>query len=98
MPQVLSANRLADGIVVFLDAAGQWVESIAGAEVFADKAALEAGVARATRSAAANLVVEVAPVDVALTPRGPQPTHIRDRIRAAGPTVYLDHGKQAAGL
>ncbi len=98
MPQIVSANRLTDGIVVFLAASDAWVEGIAGARIFDDKASLEAGMATAGRASAENIVVDVAPVEVAQTPRGPEPKHIRDRIRAAGPTVRTDHGKQAAGL
>ncbi len=96
MPQVVSANRLDDGIVVFLARGEAWVEQIAGAEVFSDKAALEAALARGQAAVDENLVVDIAPVDVEITPRGIEPKHIRDRIRAAGPTVRLDHGKQAA--
>lgn len=96
MPQVVSANRLHDGAVVFLAAGDAWAEWISEARVFDDKAGLEAGLARAQADVKANRVVDIAPVDVEITPRGPKPTHIRDRIRAAGPTVRLDHGKQSA--
>ena len=96
MPQVVSANRLDDGIVVFLASNDAWVERLADAEVFADKATFESGLARAQTAAGRSVVVEVAPVDVEITPRGLAAKHIRDRIRAAGPTVRLDHGKQAA--
>ena len=96
MPQVVSANRLSDGIVVFQDSAGGWVESLGGAAILNDKAALASALALAAQAVAGNVVVDVAPVDVELTSRGPLPTHIRDRIRAAGPTVRQDHGKQAA--
>jgi len=97
MPQVVSANRLTDGVVVFLAPGGAWAERLAGAAVFTDKPALENGLAQARDAAARNLVVDIAAVDVETTPRGLLPKHIRDRIRAAGPTVHLDHGKQAAG-
>ena len=96
MPHVLSANRLADGIVVFLAEDGGWVERIGDAAILADKAALEAGMERARAATAANVVVEAAPVEVDATPAGVRPRHVRDRIRAMGPTVRLDHGKQAA--
>jgi len=96
MPQVVSANRLTDGIVVFLAPANLWVERLGDAEIYADKASANAALARAQTAVVGNQVVDIAPVDVEITPRGPEPTHIRDRIRAAGPTVRLDHGKQAA--
>ena len=95
MPQIVSANRLSDGIVVFLAKGDVWVERLADAEILADKAALDDGLGRARTAMANNLVVDVAPVEVKLTAQGPAPTHIRDKIRAAGPTVRLDHGKQA---
>jgi hypothetical protein len=95
MPQIVSANRLADGIIVFLAKGDAWVERLSDAELFADKAGAEAGLARAQAAMEENLVVEITPFDVEMTLHGPTPTHIRDRIRAAGPTVRLDHGKQA---
>ncbi len=95
MLQIISANRLSDGLVVFLASDGAWVERLAEAEVFSDKAASAAGLARAQTAAARNIIVDIAPVDVEIAPDGPWPTHIRDRIRAAGPTVRRDHGKQA---
>lgn len=95
MPQVISANRLGDGIIVFLAKGGNWVESLAGAEIFADKTGAEAGLAAAGAAMAANIIIEITPFDVDITSAGPVPRHIRDRIRSAGPTVRLDHGKQA---
>ena len=95
MPQVVSANRLDDGIVVFLAADDRWVEGLGDAQVFAEKAEAEAGLARGQAAVAHNLVVDIQPMDVAQTPRGVEAKHIRDRIRAAGPTVRRDHGKQA---
>ncbi len=95
MPQVLSANRLSDGAVVFLAPDESWAERIGAAQVFEGKAALAMALERGQAAMAHNVVVDAAPVDVEITPRGPLPTHIRERIRAAGPTVRLDHGKQA---
>jgi hypothetical protein len=95
MPQVVSANRLDDGVVVFLAAGDRWVERLGDAEVFGDKAGAEYGLARGLAAVARNIVVEVQLVEVEQTARGIEARHIRDRIRAAGPTVRLDHGKQA---
>ena len=95
MPQIVSANRLVDGVVVFLAMDDQWVETLGGAEVFTDGASAEAGLARGRAAAARNIVVEILPVEVEQTAHGPRARHIRDRIRAAGPTVRRDHGMQA---
>jgi hypothetical protein len=96
MPQVVTANRLTDGIVVYLGPGGSWVEYLSQAAVFDDKTSIEAALAAGQDSVVANLVVDVFAFDVTATAKGPQASHIRDRIRAMGPTVHPDHGKQAA--
>ena len=59
MPQVVSANRLTDGIVVFLGAEGTWVEGLQQATLF-EAADLAPALARAEAQRAANIVVEIA--------------------------------------
>jgi hypothetical protein len=95
MPQIVSANRLTDGIIVFLAKGDAWVEKLNDAEIFGDKASVDAGLARAQSAMAKNLIVEITPVEIEIAPGGISAKHIRDRIRSAGPTVHLDHGKQA---
>ena len=75
---------------------GGWAERLEQGAVFADANAAKAGVAKAEADMKANRVVEIMPVDVEITPQGPKPTHLRDKIRVAGPTVHRDHGKQAS--
>ena len=96
MPQVVTANRLTDGIVVYLGPGGDWVEFLSKASVFDTKPAVEAALKDAQVAVTQNKVVDIFAFDVTLTPAGPQAAHIRDRIRAMGPTVHRDHGKQAA--
>jgi hypothetical protein len=98
MMQVLSASRLDDGLIVFYGSAGTWVEGLQQALVLEDKAALEAALARARQDVAANRVMEIVPMDITREAGLLVPVSLRDRIRAAGPTVRLDTGKQAAGL
>jgi hypothetical protein len=95
MPQVLTANRLKDGEVVYLAADGAWVERIAGAQVFATKAEGEAALAIGVEAERTQLVVHAYLFDV--TPADTtKPVKMREIIRAAGPTVRRDLGKQAA--
>ena len=94
MPQVVSANRLTDGIVVFLGASG-WGEKLADAQLFETPNDAKAGLARAEADQRANLIIEITPFDVDVTPSGLAPKHLRDKVRCAGPTVHRDHGKQA---
>ena len=95
MSQVVSANRLSDGIVVFLGPGHHWVESLQAAEIFPDPAAIKAALDRVANDVKANRVVEVAAFDVTSASGRIEAGHLRDRIRAAGPTVRMDHGKQA---
>ncbi len=97
MPQVVSANRLSDGIVVFLATDGRWVEGLRDAALF-DATSIEQGLAKATADVKGNVVIEVVAFDVVEEGGRRRPAHIRDAIRAAGPTVRRDTGKQAAGL
>jgi hypothetical protein len=94
MPKVVSANRLADGAVVFLGPQDRWVELLPEAEIFGSEAVISAALARAKAAEARNLVLECDAVEVTGSGATVAATHLRDAIRAAGPTVHLDHGKQ----
>ena len=89
--QVLTANRLSDGEVVFLGD-GHWVEHISAADLFVGDAG-----APALAAAEAQPTVVVAPylIDVVPTDGVPVPVAYRERLRAIGPTTHPDLGKQA---
>ncbi len=97
MSEIVTANRLADGVVVFQDAAGGWVEEFARAAVHADAAALQAALAQAGEAVARALIVD--PYSIAVEWRNGHyaPKSLREAIRASGPTVRRDLGKQAEG-
>ncbi|HEX2562026.1 DUF2849 domain-containing protein [Phenylobacterium sp.] len=92
--KALTANRLADGEVVFWKA-GQWVERFADAELFADPAAGEAAEAHAKSQP--TVVVEPYLIDLQETDGVWTPVSYRERIRALGPSNHMQHGKQAEG-
>lgn len=92
--KVLTANRLADGVVVFLGPEG-WTERFAQAEIFHDEAAA-AGAESEARGQIAGLVDPYL-IDVAAVQGGWAPVSYRERLRALGPTNRTDHGKQAEG-
>jgi hypothetical protein len=95
MPQVLTANRLSDGEVVYLAANDAWVDRIEGALVLATKDEGEAALATGLEAERNQLVVHAYLFDV--TPADhTKPVKMREIIRAAGPTVRRDLGKQAA--
>ena len=83
--QVASANRLADGVVVFLDDAGQWTSRLDRAAVARDKRGAEILLERAKTEAAS--VVD--PFLVAVTEGDDgvlEPLSLREKIRASGLT------------
>jgi hypothetical protein len=89
--QVVTANRLLDGEVVFLGA-GRWVEHISDAELFVGDAGEPA---LAAAEAQATVVVAPYMIDVVPTDGVPVPVAYRERLRAVGPTTHTDMGKQA---
>ncbi|MGO3891456.1 MAG: DUF2849 domain-containing protein [Paenalcaligenes sp.] len=91
---LISANRLHDGAVVWLDSRYQWVEALEHAHVFPDDA-LEAAQHAAQTAVANNEIVDPVPQAAELTQRGIVPTTFREQLRARGPSVRADLGKQA---
>ena len=97
MAEIVTANRLVDGIVVFLGPHLRWVDAYALAAVFTDEAAKAEAMAAAKRSEALNEVVEPYFVEVVARGGGLAPKSLREEIRANGPTIRTDLGKQAQG-
>ena len=95
MSHVISANRLIDGLLVFMSKDGSWVEPFQAAAVYEDKAGLELALAKAQQDVATNRVVEVTPFEVTLKSGILSAVTLRDVIRTRGPSVRPDHGKQA---
>lgn len=79
--QIATANRLSDGVVVFLDDAGQWVTDFEHAALARDPRGAEILLERA-RSEAASVVD---PYLMALGEDG-QPLSLREKIRTSGLT------------
>jgi hypothetical protein len=93
--KVLTGNRLTDGEAVWYRADGSFGETIAGAEVAADKATEERLEAIGKQAYANNLILDVELIDVEFIDGRIVPQRLRERIRAAGPTNRTDLGKQA---
>ena len=92
--KIVTANRLDDGLVVYLNGAG-WSERIDDAQVAGDDAAAERLLARAEGPGQAVRVVDPYLIEVTRAGGVPQPVRHREAIRARGPTVRPDLGKQA---
>ena len=95
--QVMTANRLRDGEVVFLTRSGQWNERIDEAVLAQEPQALAALEMRAEEDVKATLVTGTYLFDAERIDGKIRATHIRERIRTVGPTVRLDLGKQSEG-
>jgi len=95
VPQMLTANRLVDGDVLYWKG-GDWVLSLKDGDVFDDPQAADAALAAAQKYVIANAVVNPYLFDVKTDAKGIHPVKEREIIRAAGPTVRFDLGKQAA--
>ena len=82
---VVSANRLVDGVVVFLDAAGQWTDRLSQAAVARD---VEAAQRLLEQGRIAGFGV-IDPFLVAVTEEADgmlEPVSLREKIRASGLT------------
>jgi|TARA_R110002072_G_scaffold76158_4_gene178925 hypothetical protein len=93
-PQVMTANRLVDGVVVYFTAAGTWSERFEDAVRDGQLDSAEARRAAAQSPAFAEQVVGAYPFEV--DGESGEPLSVREIIRAAGPSVRPDLGKQAA--
>ena len=94
MGQMITANRLADGVVVFFNNEA-WVETLTSGALFGNADAVAAALTQAKADEARDIVVEPYAIDVIDRNGAPHAKHLREAIRAAGPTIRLDLGKQA---
>jgi hypothetical protein len=85
--QILTANRLSDGISVWYDVDGRWNESIARAEIARTTEDEERLEAIGKKAFADNLVLDVNLIDVEEINGFIRPLRLRERIRAEGPTI-----------
>lgn len=86
--RAMTANRLRDGLAVFLAADGSWSTDIGRAAVAEDKAAMAALEAAGAAAERAQAVVGAYLIDVERREGRTWPTRYREQIRAAGgPTV-----------
>ncbi len=92
--QVLTAWRLGDGEAVYRGTQG-WVENLADARAFAKPEDAAAELAAAETDVAARLVVGPYLFEVETRDGRVEALSAREIIRAQGPTVRLDLGKQA---
>jgi hypothetical protein len=94
MPQMIIANRLRDGIVVFLAPGEGWDTGIGAGALIDNEADAARLMAVAKRHEAECLVIDPQLIEVEVRDGKPRPTAIREAIRAFGPTVRTDLTEQ----
>ncbi|MBS0253943.1 MAG: DUF2849 domain-containing protein [Proteobacteria bacterium] len=82
--KLLTGNDLKSGAVIWWDGTGWSLHVEQAADVGGE------GDVIAAREGAARRVVAAYVVEAEGTPQGPRPLHIKERIRAIGPTVRPD--------
>jgi len=95
--KALTANRLGDGAVVFLNRTGEWSEWIDEAAVSLEPVSEAALERRGKEAESRNQVTGAYLFEVERRDGHVRALHIRERIRALGPSVRVDLGKQAEG-
>lgn len=93
VPQIVSANHLLEGDVVYLTADAGWTRDLAEAAVAHDAAEAEALMALAAPQQ--SVVVDPYLAEVALDGPVPRPLHYREAFRTRGPSNRPDLGRQA---
>ncbi|MCX5495915.1 DUF2849 domain-containing protein [Kaistia dalseonensis] len=84
--KLITANNLGDGLVVFLTRDGGWTTDIAQARVIGPSE-IDAALVYAKAQHDARIVIEPYEIETTVEDGVPVPVRLRERIRAAGPTV-----------
>ncbi|MDR3519141.1 MAG: DUF2849 domain-containing protein [Azospirillaceae bacterium] len=89
--KAITANRVQDGVTIWVGPDENWVERIADAAVFDDVSAET--VLRAVKArGGTGFVVDPYVIEVTTNREGPFPVRYREQIRARGPSVRSDLG------
>ena len=87
MPNVITANRLTDGIVVYLAPDGGWTEDIGRARFAETEDETSILEAQANQAVKDRIVVAMYPMPVEIKDGAVDPLSVREKIRAAHRTT-----------
>jgi len=93
--QIITANNLRNGEVVYLSLGAKWTENISEALGVESEDALEGMLATAEMAEKNQQVVGIYTLEVTRNDKALIPLSVKERIRSLGPTTRLDLGKQA---
>jgi hypothetical protein len=82
MPSVVTANDLASGAVIYLDASGHWVPRLEDAAAVSTPDEIRSLEAHALAALSANRVTAVYAFEVHVEGGRPVPLSVRERLRA----------------
>jgi len=88
-PVVVTANRLADGAVIYRDGAGGWATRLEKAAIATSASVAQELLAAANDDDIRAVGAYVAPVKLG-SDGSVQPGNLREAIRAAGPTIEIN--------
>jgi hypothetical protein len=83
----VTANTLGDGLVVFRTAHGTWSPELGDAAVLTQPEHADGALAAAENDATRNIVLNPYLIEMTAVGGGWQPSSLRERIRAHGPTI-----------
>jgi hypothetical protein len=95
-PVVITANRLADGVVVHRTKSGEWTQLLTEAQILWIAADVQSALKAAQAEGLEAVGPYAAPIDA--SEDSAQPGNLREFIRASGPTFALpcDGARKAA--
>jgi hypothetical protein len=94
MPQIVIANSLADGFVVFLTDNREWSGNVADAAVAVEESDSERLLEAALLAEKNNVVIDPYLIEVEVNGAAPKPVKYREYIRAYGPSIKLPADNQ----
>ena len=90
MSQMIIANRLIDGLVIYMGPKGEWVGSISEGAVFKDEQDAQHWLVIAKQAVEDSVVVDPYLIDIDTEDGKRLPAGARETIRAFGPSVRTD--------
>ena len=87
--QMIIANTLSDGFVVFLTEDSGWTRDIAAGAIAATDEAADALLATAKQAEADNVVIDPYLIPIEIDGDQRKPTEYREFIRAHGPSIPI---------
>ena len=91
--QVVTANDLRTGEVLYYSAAHTWTNRFYNAVIVEKDTAAEALLSQAQEDELKNLVVGVYAIDVTLENGKPSPVKFREQLRVYGPSIHAQFQK-----